>query len=46
MSIYTEEGFKNRGDYLSSLSSEYGVPFATVIAIASALVPMRISTLL
>ncbi len=32
--IYEENGFKNRTDYLNSLSEEYGVPKAFVYSLA------------
>lgn len=35
--IYNEMGYKNRKDYLKSLSEEYGVPLDTVYALASVL---------
>lgn len=34
MSIYTENGYQNRRDYLDSLADDYGVERATVYAIA------------
>jgi hypothetical protein len=39
MSIYTENGYKNRKDYLNSLSEEYGVPIDIVYAAAGVLGP-------
>jgi len=39
MSIYQEEGYKNRKDYLKSMSEEYGVPFDITCMIASMLGP-------
>ena len=39
MSIYTENGYKNRKDYLRSLADEYGVPCEAVFALASILGP-------
>lgn len=37
MSIYTDEGYKNRRDYLDSLADEYGIEPATVYSMASIL---------
>lgn len=34
MSIYTENGYQNRRDYLDSLADDYGVDRATVYTIA------------
>ena len=34
MSIYTENGYQNRREYLDSLADDYGVERATVYAIA------------
>jgi hypothetical protein len=39
MSIYTEEGYKNRRDYLDTLAAEHGLPTATVYALAGILGP-------
>ena len=39
MSIYQEEGYKNRKDYLKCMSEEYDVPFDIVCMIASTLGP-------
>lgn len=39
MSIYTEQGYKNRKDYLDSLAEDYGIDRHTVYAIASMLGP-------
>ena len=39
MSIYTENGYENRRDYLLCLADDYGVDIATVTAIASILGP-------
>ena len=39
MSIYQEEGYKNRKDYLKSMAEEYGVPFDITYMIASMLGP-------
>ena len=39
MSIYTDEGFKNRKDYLNSLADESGVPRSTVYMLADMLGP-------
>lgn len=37
MSIYTENGYANRREYLDSMASEYGVDKETVCALASVL---------
>jgi hypothetical protein len=37
MSIYTDQGFKNRRDYLESLALEYDLPQTTVFALAGVL---------
>ena len=37
MSIYTENGYKNRIDYLTCLAEDYGCPLENVIALADAL---------
>jgi hypothetical protein len=37
MSIYTDEGYKNRKDYLNSLADEYGIETDIVYSIASIL---------
>lgn len=39
MSIYTEEGYKNRKDYLNHLADEYGIDRETVFFYASTLGP-------
>lgn len=39
MSIYTDEGYKNRRDYLTSLAEDNGVPLVEVLALASLLGP-------
>ena len=39
MTIYQEEGYKNRRDYLKSLAEEYGVSIDVVIGIAAVLGP-------
>lgn len=39
MSVYQEEGFQNRTEYLKSLAEEFDLPFATVRMIASLLGP-------
>lgn len=39
MSIYVENGYTNRRDYLESLAEEYGVPYLRVAALASMLGP-------
>ena len=38
-SIYTENGFKNRKDYLASLADDYGIDLGTVLNLASVLGP-------
>ena len=37
MSIYTDEGYKNRRDYLENLADDYGVNRETVFALAAML---------
>jgi hypothetical protein len=37
MSIYTDEGYKSRRDYLDTLATDYGLPTATVYALAGIL---------
>lgn len=37
--IYTLNGYKNRGDYLRCLSEDYGTAIATVCALADMLGP-------
>jgi len=39
MNVYTENGYKNRKDYLESLSDEYSVPIDVVFAAADLLGP-------
>lgn len=39
MSIYTENGYEDRRDYLESLSFDYDVSFDTVLAVAELLGP-------
>lgn len=39
MSIYTDEGYKNRRDYLDTLADEYGLDKSTVYALAGVLGP-------
>jgi len=39
MSIYTDEGYENRKDYLNSLADEYGIDKQTVYQLASMLGP-------
>lgn len=39
MSVYTENGYENRKDYLNSLAEEYGVPLEMVLAAADLLGP-------
>lgn len=37
--IYTENGYKNRRDYLKCMAEDYGAPLETVHAIAQMLGP-------
>jgi hypothetical protein len=37
MSIYTDEGFKNRRDYLENLAEQMGVNIQTVLVLADML---------
>ena len=37
MSIYTDEGYKNRRDYLENLADDYGVDRDTVFTLAAML---------
>lgn len=37
MTIHTENGYKDRADYLRCMSEEYGVPMNTVLALAELL---------
>ena len=39
MSIYTDEGYKNRRDYLECLAEDYGVDIKMVLITASMLGP-------
>jgi hypothetical protein len=39
VSIYTDEGYKSRRDYLECLAEDCGLPAATVFALASMLGP-------
>jgi hypothetical protein len=39
MSIYTEEGYKNRRDYLDTLATDFGLDRSTVYALAGILGP-------
>ena len=39
MSIYTEQGFQSRKDYLTGLAEDFGLPVATVYMAASMLGP-------
>jgi hypothetical protein len=39
MSIYTENGYESRRDYLESLADEMGIPVSTVFALADLLGP-------
>ena len=37
--VYQENGYKNRDDYLNSLSEDYGVPIDAVLVLAEVLGP-------
>ena len=37
MSVYTENGYENRKDYLKCLSEDYGVPLDVIYSLASML---------
>jgi hypothetical protein len=37
MSVYTDNGYKNRADYLAYLADDFGVSLATVEALSDAL---------
>ena len=37
MSIYTENGYENRRDYLKCMAEDYGAPLETVCALAGVL---------
>jgi hypothetical protein len=39
MSIYTDEGYKNRRDYLECLAADFEIPAQTVFMLASMLGP-------
>jgi len=39
MSIYTDEGFRNRRDYLESLCEDFNVDLETVLTVAAILGP-------
>ena len=39
MSIYTDEGYSSRRDYLEQLADEYGQPYKTVAMMAALLGP-------
>ena len=39
MSIYTDEGYKNRRDYLDTLADDFGLDKSTVYALAGVLGP-------
>ena len=39
MSIYTENGYANRRDYLNSLAEDYGIDLNTVLVLADMLGP-------
>lgn len=37
MSVYTENGYKNRKEYLQSLAEDYGIPYIYVAELACVL---------
>ncbi len=37
MTVYEEQGYRNRKDYLKNLAEDYGVPFAEVAMFADLL---------
>ena len=37
MSVYEENGYENRKDYLQCMAEDYGVPFGVVCSLASML---------
>jgi hypothetical protein len=39
MSVYTDQGYKNRQDYFKNLADDYGVPSEIVAMLASVLGP-------
>ena len=39
MSIYTDEGYKNRRDYLDTMADDFGLDKSTVYALAGILGP-------
>ena len=39
MSIYTDNGYTNRRDYLNSLAEDYGIDLNTVLVLANMLGP-------
>ena len=39
MSVYTEQGYESRRDYLNSLADDYGIPRETVYMAADLLGP-------
>ena len=39
MSVYTENGYKNRKEYLKSLAEDYGIPYIYVAELACVLGP-------
>ena len=39
MSIYTEQGYQSRRDYLQCLADDFGLTFSTVAAMAAMLGP-------
>lgn len=39
MSIYQENGYENRRDYLESLAEDYNISFLTVLSLADILGP-------
>ena len=36
-SVYIENGYKNRDDYLKNMSADYGIPLPTVLDLADLL---------
>jgi len=39
MSVYTDNGYESRKDYLKTLAEENGVPYSAVLSLASMLGP-------
>lgn len=40
MTIYTDNGYKDRADYLQHQAEDYGIPLDTVYAVADLLGPL------